>query len=619
MKASLLLLISLSALSKSAVGYAITGVSGGVNSETGERPARLDMRSLQSAGPAFDLFVQALSQFQSDDQSDLISYYEVAGIHGYPYRSWDNVEGTYQTGYCTHGSVIFPTWHRPYLALFEQRIWSYAQDIAKSYPDSQRQSYVDAAKTLRIPYWDWAVNPNLPESTTYQKITVNTPTGQQSFDNPLYSYKFHPLPVGTDIPSNDPLAKYTETVRSPDPSTGQSRIDNVNSGMSSNSAWLKSSTYQLLSSEKNYTVFSNNVLQDRGANYNNLEAIHDGVHALVGDGGHMTYFSMAAFDPIFWMHHASIDRIFALWEVLNPDSFIQPMGDKYGTFVLQAGAIEDVNTPLYPFHRSNNSDDFWTSETSRSTKAFGYTYPEIKDWGVDQTALQNNVRTAVNNLYNAPARKVSTGKSKRVNEPTSRAVLRTMTGTDFDSLAVNNLPRHWAINIAVDKYALDGKPFQIHFFYGQPDKDVQPSDYFHADNLIGTYRIFTGPNITMSRGNPSSVTSSSADGDEEQHLSAGQISLSPVLAQAFANGLLPDDAFEPEDVVPTLSERLNWRITDDAGEEVPVQTLTDKGKLRVAVVSRDVEPILEGEEHLFPRYGEWNHWQHATMGKLGAV
>ena len=80
MKAPLLLLSSLSAISKSAVGYAITGVTGGVNSETGQRPARLDMRDLQSAGPAFDLYVQAISQFQSDDQSDLLSYYEVAGI-----------------------------------------------------------------------------------------------------------------------------------------------------------------------------------------------------------------------------------------------------------------------------------------------------------------------------------------------------------------------------------------------------------------------------------------------------------------------------------------------------------------------------------------------------------
>lgn len=65
---------------------------------------------------------------------------------------------------------------------------------------------MDAAKTLRVPYWDWAKNPNLPESTTYQKISINTPTGQKTLDNPLYSYKFHPLPLGTDIPTNDPVS-----------------------------------------------------------------------------------------------------------------------------------------------------------------------------------------------------------------------------------------------------------------------------------------------------------------------------------------------------------------------------------------------------------------------------
>jgi tyrosinase len=272
-------LVSVLALSKSISAYGITGISGGVNADTGERPSRLDLRTLQSAGPAFDLFIQALSQWQSDDQSDILSYYEIAGqfsiisriryhaqahthyayltgIHGYPYRSWDDVNGQFETGYCSHGSPIFPTWHRPYVALVEERIWSYAQSIASSYPDDQRQSYVDAATTLRFPYWDWATNSAMPESLTYQDIVINTPTGQQSMTNPLYSYKFHPLPLGSDIPYDDPvgvfllvfifksiladtlqLAKYQETVRSPDPSTGESRMDNVNSGMSSNSAW----------------------------------------------------------------------------------------------------------------------------------------------------------------------------------------------------------------------------------------------------------------------------------------------------------------------------------------------------------------------------------------------
>lgn len=67
-------------VSASVNAYSITGITGGVNTQTGERPARRDLRDLQSSGAAFDLYVQALAQFQSDDQSDLISYYEIAGI-----------------------------------------------------------------------------------------------------------------------------------------------------------------------------------------------------------------------------------------------------------------------------------------------------------------------------------------------------------------------------------------------------------------------------------------------------------------------------------------------------------------------------------------------------------
>jgi tyrosinase len=44
------------------------------------------------------------------------------GIHGRPYIPWDGVQavpGGSGTGYCTHSSVLFLTWHRPFLALFE--------------------------------------------------------------------------------------------------------------------------------------------------------------------------------------------------------------------------------------------------------------------------------------------------------------------------------------------------------------------------------------------------------------------------------------------------------------------------------------------------------------------
>lgn len=44
-----------------------------------------------------------------------------SGIHGYPTIEWDNAPGNpaWGWGYCTHDSVLFPTWHRPYVALYE--------------------------------------------------------------------------------------------------------------------------------------------------------------------------------------------------------------------------------------------------------------------------------------------------------------------------------------------------------------------------------------------------------------------------------------------------------------------------------------------------------------------
>lgn len=39
-----------------------------------------------------------------------------------PYKPWNNVQGVSNWsfgGYCTHSSVLFTTWHRPFLCLFE--------------------------------------------------------------------------------------------------------------------------------------------------------------------------------------------------------------------------------------------------------------------------------------------------------------------------------------------------------------------------------------------------------------------------------------------------------------------------------------------------------------------
>ena len=117
---SLNILFFLAAASLQLVGaVTVVGPQASVNALTGERPFRQDINVLQRSGPAFDLYILALQQFTQQNQTSQLSYYQIAGIHGLPYVEWDGVSGQYQSGYCTHESILFPSWHRPYLALFE--------------------------------------------------------------------------------------------------------------------------------------------------------------------------------------------------------------------------------------------------------------------------------------------------------------------------------------------------------------------------------------------------------------------------------------------------------------------------------------------------------------------
>ncbi len=107
----------------------------------GSIPIRREIRDLQTNSPdQFNLFLLGLREFQGVDENQLLSYYQIAGkshknhpgetlliggtagIHGEPFKAWDNVQGIDDWnfgGYCTHSSVLFVPWHRPYLALFE--------------------------------------------------------------------------------------------------------------------------------------------------------------------------------------------------------------------------------------------------------------------------------------------------------------------------------------------------------------------------------------------------------------------------------------------------------------------------------------------------------------------
>lgn len=96
----------------------ITGVKEGIVG--GAVPLRTEIREFVLNPDMLNIYILGLQRMQALPKTDKLSWYQISGIHGRPYKAWDNVVGNgNQSGYCTHSSILFLPWHRPYIALYE--------------------------------------------------------------------------------------------------------------------------------------------------------------------------------------------------------------------------------------------------------------------------------------------------------------------------------------------------------------------------------------------------------------------------------------------------------------------------------------------------------------------
>lgn len=189
-------------LQKRASSFPIAGLKTGIGAN-GAVPNRIEIQELQKNNVPWNLYLLALNRLQSMDQSDMLSYYQISGIHGRPYTQWDNVPfaAGVSGGYCTHSSPLFPVWHRPYLALYEEQLASLAVQVANTFSGDEKAQYLEAAAKFRLPYWDWAApvasgQHVLPSSISGSPwIMITLQNGTTVIPNPLYQYQFHPLSV----------------------------------------------------------------------------------------------------------------------------------------------------------------------------------------------------------------------------------------------------------------------------------------------------------------------------------------------------------------------------------------------------------------------------------------
>jgi tyrosinase len=142
-------------------------------------PIRKDIRSLTKI--EMDTLIRAWGIIENtppdpDDGTDnpkTKSFFNIAGFHGEPFRGAGYNNPQWWGGYCHHGNVLFPTWHRAYLLCLENALREAVDD-----------------NNLALPYWNqldpkYKTNP-IPEiflqkTYRYDGTTVD-------IKNPLYSY-----------------------------------------------------------------------------------------------------------------------------------------------------------------------------------------------------------------------------------------------------------------------------------------------------------------------------------------------------------------------------------------------------------------------------------------------
>ncbi|KAF2179278.1 Di-copper centre-containing protein [Zopfia rhizophila CBS 207.26] len=517
--------------------FSIVGVQG-----TGIHP-RLELRQLERDVETWNLFIQALARFQDMDQKDKLSYFQFAGIHGAPFIDWDGVKGEGPYGYCAHSSNLFGTWHRPYLAGFEQVLHDLATEIVNEFPEGDtKKRYQECAKRLRLPYWDWAIDPQndegvMPASLRRPTASVTFPNGTSGeIRNPLEAYVFHPLNP-EDFPlENTQFGNWKTTIRWPfDPQdpNATSRNDAVNGRIGAQQPNNRDMLYKLLTVYQPFNQWSN---KGNGGKIGNLETLHDGIHFSFGSG-HMGLPETAAFDPAFWVHHCNVDRIMALYMHRYPDTFVEPAKQSEGTYTFPKDSIQDASSPLTPFHM-NAKGDLWTSTTSRDTTSFGYTYPELMGNPDNDT-----LTLTINRLYKTQTQ----GLNK--NNTLTTLTKRNETADAIDWMAEVNMPSDIQVT------------YSVRAFLGNFEKD--PKKWAEDPNYVGQVASFSGPRR------------------ESDVIVTANIALTEPLAKKYKDGELK--SLEKQQVLEYLKENFHWRIQQADLAEIPKDN-TPKG-LNVTVLS----------------------------------
>ncbi|KAJ5407672.1 hypothetical protein N7509_001555 [Penicillium cosmopolitanum] len=505
-----------------------------------------------------DLFIMAMEKFQKLDPKDKISYFQIAGIHGQPFVRWDdNSREPMKNGYCFHAHILFPIWHRPYVLLFEQVVYDIMiRDVIPQFPKEEEAGWRELADSWRLPFWDWARNGRVPDLANEGVGTENT----WADDAEQEEYKNFGNAIGTSRWPDEEDQKPTSEGWRHGVVNNRKVADAFSSHMGYNEKNHGASAemvYRLLTIPMDFTTFAstNPTSKDQKVDEDlNIEYIHNNIHGWTGDAGHMGNVPVASFDPLFWLHHCNIDRIFALWQALNPDKFLDKIPPDNSKITDSHGQEHDVNkdTPLQPF-RNDPRGNYWTPDGVRYTVNLGYTYPELQRWDTkysqqdktfNETLYVEDLTAQINRLYGVSRSLVLDPKT-----PAPDGVEHIDGGlkiTDF------------GFSIRFLKYAFGGQPFWIKLYIAQEEGVQTPI----TDLIAEVYNFSQRPEL-----DGSTVCGNCKNGQTVKIKSTAYIPITPVLYKLLKAGRKLKTLTRDE-VLSFLRKRAYWRVVKH-GKELP--------------------------------------------------
>jgi tyrosinase len=286
------------------------------------------------------------------------SFFTLGGYHGAPFRGAGWGSSDYWGGYCNHGNVLFPTWHRVYLLKVEEALQS-----------------IPGCGEVMLPYWDEMSDDSMTAGVPWAFTRVKVMLDGHRIDNPLRSFTL-PRKISDTISDDTNYAKPVnyKTVRFPLAGLVGSAADvaatNAHNALFTGDKggellnanivnWLNDTVqiagrtvaggrvaadYRSCLNAPNYTAFSNvtsaaqwntdHVTEEHKTVVIPLERPHNSIHLavggfevpgapasgfapIVGSSGDMSTTETAGLDPIFFFHHCFVDKVFWRWQQLN--------------------------------------------------------------------------------------------------------------------------------------------------------------------------------------------------------------------------------------------------------------------------------------------------------------